>query len=111
MYKKTIATKIRAKLSWWTKISMLAMLVMYCFGPGTHHIGIMAAKLPFGNFDQKNCPSFSEPIFFLRPQNERRSLMVRSRARAALLILSESAKRAALLIVGKSASASGAPKK
>ena len=85
MYKKTIATKIRAKLSWWTKISMLAMLVMYYFGPGTHHIGIMAAKLPFGNFDQKNCPSFSEPIFFF-----------------------ETAKRAALFD-GEIASASCAP--
>mgnify|MGYP001460880375 CR=1 FL=1 len=82
------------------------MLVMYYFGPGTHHIGIMAAKLPFDNFDQKNCPSFSEPIFF---ESAKRAALFDSESakRAALVILSESAKRAALLILGKSAS--GAP--
>ena len=59
-------------------------MVLYYFGPGTHHIGILAAKLPFGNFEKKNCPFFSATIFF------------------------ESAKRAALFD-GESASASGAP--
>ena len=43
-----------------------------------------------GNFEQKIVHFFGTN-FFLRVQNERRSLMARARARAALPILSESA--------------------
>ena len=60
------------------------MLVLYYFGSGTHHIGILATKQPFSYFEQKNGQFFLEPIFF------------------------ESAKRAALFD-GESVSASGAP--
>ena len=58
-----------------------------------------ASKLSFGNFEQKI--HFSSEQKNLRAQKERRSLMVRARARAALFILSESASASGALYFGQ----------